>query len=606
MRIHSLILPVLVGCTAETKPSDAHPVDPSLETTTPGPTTGGTTDEPTTGGTDPTDSSVETGEAPDPRLALLMGEPNTGLTDHFASPDVCAQCHSNVRTSTAMRTADGTGVAPYDLQHASMMANAGRDPLFWAVLSAESAGAPELVAEIEDTCLRCHAPMGRTEAEMSGLDFPAAADLRLGDTRVARLSLDGVSCTTCHRLDPANLGAPETWSGHYQISSTSYIYGPHEAPLTGPMQAHTGFTPREGLHMMTSEVCASCHTLQTPTLVDGAPSAFTFLEQAPYLEWRNSAYAPDGSRSAACQQCHMPTTDSDGTPIETRIARNPGGGDFTIDPRQPFGQHFQVGGNTFMLGILRDNADILNPRANADAFNATIARARTMLATAASVEVTDVVRTGDQLSAVVVVHNQTGHKLPTGYPSRRAWLQVQVTDATGAVVFQSGQTDTRGRLVDHLGAVLPSEEAGGPVQPHRDILRASTDVQIYQSLMANPAGDPVFRLLNAAAMAKDNRILPLGWRPETTVTEVGDIAPVGTASDPNFVEGADTVSLSLASLGGTAPYSLDVRLVYQAVSPRYVDELALVDTPEVAAFLAMAETADWTPETIAATAVVVE
>ena len=71
----------------------------------------------------------------------------------------CARCHSNAPNAEAMRDADGVGIAPFDLWQSTMMANAARDPLWRAVVSAEVAAAPGRREEIERTCLGCHSPM---------------------------------------------------------------------------------------------------------------------------------------------------------------------------------------------------------------------------------------------------------------------------------------------------------------------------------------------------------------------------------------------------------------------------------------------------------------
>ena len=64
--------------------------------------------------------------------------------------------------------------------------------------------------------------------------------------------------------------------------------------------------------------------------------------------------------------------------------------------------------------------------------------AEAMLPRAATVEAREVRRSGDGIELVVGVANQSGHKFPTGYPSRRAFLHVLVTAPDGRVVFESG------------------------------------------------------------------------------------------------------------------------------------------------------------------------
>ena len=591
MRSNIYMLSIIVGLSGCTSAS------PGTKTTTASPSDSAGEPAPETGTTDvgTTDSAAPS----DPTLALSHGAAGFVETSRVATPDLCAECHSNSDGAAAMRRADGAEVAPYDLQHASMMANAGRDPLFWAVLSAEVAHAPSLEAELEATCLRCHAPLATAEAEATGAEVPSAAALRTDDTDLARLGRDGVSCTSCHRLDPDGLGEPETWSGHWQLDPGPSIYGPHADPFTNPMEHHTRFSPAEGAHMLTSELCASCHTLQTPTVVDGAASGHTFLEQATYLEWQHSAFGPGGATPAACQTCHFPSTEADGSPIHTAIARNPGGRDFPIEPRSPYGQHFQVGGNTFILGILRDNTELFQTRATPEAFDAVIARTRAMLQTAADLTITPAASGDAALDVQITIKNRSGHKLPSGYPARRAWLRLTVSDTTGETVFRSGHTDASGRIVGADEAPLPSELAEGPIQPHRSAIEGPDDVLVYQSIMAAPTGEPVFRLLHAAQMAKDNRLLPAGFPSGAASTPVGDLAPVGTADDGDFGPGQDVIDLRLTSLPGTAPHTVTVELVYQAVSPRYQAELALVDTPEVEAFATLAAEATQAPEVIA-------
>ena len=44
----------------------------------------------------------------------------------------------------------------------------------------------------------------------------------------------------------------------------------------------------------------------------------------------------------------------------------------------------------------------------------------------------------------ILVKNLTGHKLPTAFPSRRAWLHIVVRDRDGKTVFESGALNPDG------------------------------------------------------------------------------------------------------------------------------------------------------------------
>ena len=289
-----------------------------------------------------------------PHLPAARGA-NTG---NFTTSEACAKCHSNDPRASAMRDAQGRGVAPYDLWQGTMMANATRDPLWRAQVSVEIAATPSLRATIEKKCISCHAPMARAEAEDAGEVFDLAA-LDRGDAR-SQLGLDGVSCAACHQLevDPQQIDA--SFDGNYTMGRRRELRGPHANPLGTPMSAAIGFLPVEDPEFTSSALCAGCHTLRTSAFdASGAPTGGSLPEQTPYLEWRNSVFndelATPGPDARSCQGCHMPTTDEDGAPITTRIARD-GGRDFPIPARSPYGRHVFVGGNTLIPAILRDSA----------------------------------------------------------------------------------------------------------------------------------------------------------------------------------------------------------------------------------------------------------
>ncbi len=517
---------------------------------------------------------------------------------HLESSD-CARCHSNSPFADALRDRDGRPIAPYDLWRGTMMANSGRDPFWRAVVSAEIAHTPSRKAFIEEKCTRCHTPMVRPVQESPAGQTLAVLD---GEDPHARLARDGVGCTVCHRIASDRLGTPASFTGGFVLEKEAFIYGPHSAPIPGPMPMFTGYTPAFGQQISRSALCATCHTLITHALEpDGTDTGKVHHEQVPYLEWRNSIYNDEVDypepEAASCQACHLPTTDVDGDPIHTAIARNPRGGTFPFaEPRSPFGRHLLVGGNTLIPQILRDNRE-LGATAPDAAFDATIAAARDQLAhRTATLAIGAITRTDGVATFAVTVTNLAGHKLPTAYPSRRAWLRVVVRDAADRVVFRSGDFDAVGRIVDGDGAVLACERAGGPIQPHHRAIAREDQVQIYESVMGGVDGAPTFTLLRAAGFVKDNRLLPRGW--ESDGPHAADTRPVGVDGDDDFADGRDTVRYRIA-VGDAVPHTIEATLHYTVLSPRHAAELFEVDTPEVAAFAAVYRTADRTPERVA-------
>ncbi len=515
----------------------------------------------------------------------------------FVEGIYCGMCHANSRRASAMRDAKERAIAPFDLWRSSAMANSARDPYWLAVVSVEVAATPSRKAEIEEVCTRCHAPMAAPAPESP--DGQLLHYLKQQDQR-ALLGLDGVSCTVCHQITDEGFGTEASYTGHFSINAERIAYGLHAEPPWMPMKQHAGYQAAEGKHLMQSALCATCHTLITETLnPDGTASGHTLHEQSPYLEWRNSIYNDEGDNpgkdAKSCQACHMPTTDIDGQPIETAIARTPGGRDFPqAQPRSPFGRHTFVGGNTLLAQLFRDNQNELGVFATKAAFDATIAATRSLLQNDTATVTIDKVEPHDGKWRIPVrIDNLTGHKLPTSFPSRRTWVRLEIRDAQGQVLFASGQFDQAGRITDAEGHVLDSELAGGPIQPHYKRISKSEEVQIYESVMADKDDSATFTLLRGARYFKDNRLLPRGWKEEHP--DAAAAAPAGVVDDSDFRGGQDTV-LYEVTLEGSGPFTILASLHYQSIGVRHVGEVFTFDTPEVALFRRLYEAADRTPE----------
>jgi hypothetical protein len=535
----------------------------------------------------------------------IMPDTTEILTKQFATGKVCAMCHSSASSARALRDAQNRPIGPHDLWRSTMMAHSTADPLWRAVFAAEVAANPTRQAEIETKCLRCHAPMASVEAMLTKIT-PSRDRFLSGNSTLASLAVDGVSCTICHQLPADQLGTDATFSGQFQIGTQKEIYGPHARPFMMPMFRHTGYTPTEGQHIRDSELCASCHTLFTHALAsDGSDTGHTLLEQGPYLEWQNSEFnAASGdsdNRAASCQDCHVPTTDADGQPIKTRIARNPHGWDFPpVRPRSPFGRHVFVGGNTLVPTMLRAQHADNHSKEIVSHFDRAIEANRELLQhKTARIEIAGTKFQGNALHVDISVQNQAGHKLPTAYPSRRVWIRLQISDADGQVVFASGQFDDRGRLLDGEQRVLPSELIGGPVVPHYETIESSAQVQVYESIMQDANGEVTYSLLRGAAYHKDNRLLPRGWKPDHRRGQL--TTPVAIDGDRDFLAGKDVTKYIIRGLSGRAPFQVEASLCYQVLGSRYAAELLACDVPEMKEFAKLYAGADPRPELLGRT-----
>ena len=221
-------------------------------------------------------------------------------------------CHSNLKTSS------GTDVSISTQWASTMMANAAKDPYFMAEVASMVNAFPSLDATIESTCATCHMPMASTQAKADGT---ASSILNNGFTNPSNglndAAMDGVSCSLCHQIKASNLGQSSSFTGNYQIDTSSSApnrieYGPYANPLQTPMQEHVGFTPTQGAQISSAALCATCHTVFTPTINSQGTVTGTFPEQVTYLEWLNSLYGDNPSAQLAVKPatCRLPAAPS--------------------------------------------------------------------------------------------------------------------------------------------------------------------------------------------------------------------------------------------------------------------------------------------------------
>jgi hypothetical protein len=508
----------------------------------------------------------------------------------FAGSGNCAACH------TSLRDASGKDVSIDTHWRSTMMANAAKDPFWQAKVSSEVLRTPGLQSVIEDKCATCHMPMARTQAKVLGLPATILGDGFLNEANPFHsLAMDGVSCSLCHQITEAGLGEAISFSGGYQIDTTTespnrLIYGPFPDPFPNQMRNSMGFTPVEGAQISQSRLCGACHTLETPFVDASGAVMGTFPEQMTYLEWEHSQFngpAPDGR---TCQDCHMPVADGG------VVLSNRGGGGLNLPARSPFSQHHFVGGNALMLDLLSENLDEFQVTASTQQFDDTRIRLISQMQSAtASLSVTGIRAADDSLEVGLRVTNLAGHKFPSGFPSRRAWLHFCVMDGQGQVIFDSGRPDEEGRITGNDADFIPSA-----CEPHYHVVARPDQVQVYESVMENTDGEVTYTLLRGASYRKDNRLLPKGFErasADERIAVYGD-----AASDPNFSAGQDDIGYRVSTRGHEGPFVVEIKLYYQPVSAAFAADLRQDSSSRISRFNELFDTADKSPVTVASLA----
>jgi len=521
----------------------------------------------------------------------IDGLPLTQFTlPDFMGSGQCAVCHSDLWDR------EGNDVSIDRDWRSTMMGNSAKDPVWLAKVSSETIRNPTLAAAIEEKCATCHMPMAYTEAPVLGSPSGITGSGFLNpDNPCHDAALDGVSCTLCHQVKADNLGQSSSFSGGYSIDTSTFppnrsIFGPFPNPFVNQMRGWVEFTPLEGPQTTDSALCAVCHNLYTPYVDAGGQILGKFPEQMVYSEWANSVYASQSS----CQDCHQPSASG------AVLLSNRGGRGARIKPRTPFAQHHFVGGNSFMLELLENHIVPLQLSASSEQLALTRDRTLAQLqAATAQLIVTDVLLDQDELTVRLHIENRAGHKFPSGFPARRAWIHFTLADADGHVVFESGRPDAEGRISGN-----EADFTLGECEPHYDLITQESEIQIYESVMENTDGEITYTLLRGAAYHKDNRLLPDGFD-KAGVPD--DIKPAGAAlADPNFNSGKDEIRYQVSIQGRPGPLLLTIELLYQTLAYAFVDNLRQDNSDLITQFTSAYDVTPKTPNSIATVALQIE
>jgi len=510
-----------------------------------------------------------------------------GLAFSLQPSDACSGCHGGF-------TGNDPQFRPHASWGGSMMANATRDPLFWAALDVANKDVPGA----GDFCLRCHTPSGWYAGNVvkPGVGPPndpvkgADGCLLDGTPDSSDFSSDfgGTGCHFCHRLmptgplgEPAMIGNANVWLDDAECNGDQ-----GEPCRRGPYTYSGGFQPphvwAHSPYHSDSALCGSCHDVSTPDtsagalktlkLADGTDTGIPFPIERTYSEWKQSDLSGPGGQT--CQNCHMPDS---ADPNATACSGGPNRtGNLPV--------HTFVGGNTWVPQIIKgeysDTSSIPGSGGGIgreDAFDRTVEWARDLLYSAADLQATVVSYTAATpgspglLAARAKVTNLSGHKLPSGYAEgRRMWLNLQVRDANGALVFESGH-------YDHATASLTEDPQARVYEALQGIWNrngtGTCDV-------VDDLGRKIFHFVLNDCVAKDNRIPPLGFRPATVADPNGyELRPVGlvypeTAPGSGVLVNYDSIDYSTSIPAGTqGPLAVTARLYYQTSSREYIEFL---------------------------------
>ncbi len=489
------------------------------------------------------------------------------LQPRFHTSDRCLACHNGITTPKGRDISFG-----FDWR-ASIMGNSSRDPYWQASVRREDFDHPQSVADIEDGCADCHMPMARYEAKLHGRKGRVFSHLPFdAHPKKNALAEDGVSCSLCHQISKQKLGAHDSFNGGFVIETPSVKddhpeFGPYSVPEPRAhiMQTSTGgFRPTESLHIGESALCATCHTLYTTSLGPGGKVLGKFPEQVPYQEWLHSDYA--GRQS--CQSCHMPDVGED-VPIVSVLGV----------PRRGVRQHTFTGGNFFILRMLNLYRTDLSVGAMPLELDAEARRTMGFLQSqAAKVTIRNVDLNSGKLAVDVFVENRTGHKLPTAFPSRRAWLHFVVRDHQGSVIFESGKLNPDGSIQGNVNDLNPLA-----YEPHFRTITSGDQVEIFEPILGDENGHVTTGLADAVGYLKDDRLLPYGFDKNSAEK---DIAVMGdAASDPNFTGAGALVRYIVNTTAAQGPFQLEAELWYQPIGFRWAHNLRPYQAMETQRFV---------------------
>ncbi|BCR06480.1 c-type cytochrome [Desulfuromonas versatilis] len=280
----------------------------------------------------------------------------------------------------------------YDDWSRSMHANAWQNQWYqpdFLLAHQETDGATDLL------CGACHAPI----AARTGLLPPADG------SKFDATSRRGISCDFCH-----------TVTGVEQMFNMGHVSEPGNVK-TGPRgDGNSLYHEVKYTEIHTkADFCGSCHMVIHPA------TGVHIIDT--WEDWKSNEY---GKQNITCQDCHMTPTPG--------VSKTPGRAALMGKLRDNLAHHGFVGGSSYIQEALGNQEQA--------------ERSREFLRAAAELKLAEQVSADGTLELTVEVHNVgAGHKIPTGTTYiREIWLQVEVKDQAGKVVYSSGHVDDQNHV----------------------------------------------------------------------------------------------------------------------------------------------------------------
>lgn len=361
--------------------------------------------------------------------------------NQFIIPSVCGECHSEI----------------YKQWSGSMHSKAFVDPLWRAATKLFFKGVTKKEEIIEmKACVKCHTPLG-----FRSYSITSPAD---DYDKLAELPAQGIFCNWCHNISEVkHLG-----DAGYEVEPG----GGEDDPSTmlGPRKdATSDFHPTKYSELHTkSEFCGLCHNV--------SHAANKLPIEQTYDEWKNSPYNTGNPETTInCQDCHMRQRPEIPSTGKTQRPDNPGKAADNGPDRPHIWTHYFVGANAVVTKLFGHEV------------NAQMAVER--LQNAADLEIIkDASYRKNELSyiRVKVINSGAGHYLPTGLTEiRQMWLDVNIADAKGKIIFRSGALDKNGEI--------------------------DKDAVLFHTILGDSEGKPVLNVALADRILFDYRIPPKGY-----------------------------------------------------------------------------------------------